>query len=218
MSAMETIRHHLSERLLLAYAAGTLPEAFGVVVATHVSLCDECRAQTAAFDAVGGALLEGFESVYMEAGALERVLGSMRGPAPASAPAPLRAGGGFPEPLRSYVGDHAEAVRWRAIGGGVRQSVLRLSGQAQARLIRIPAGVAVPEHGHRGTEITLVLSGAYRDATARFGPGDVEVAGPEMEHQPIAEQGEDCICLAASDARMRFRGLLPRLAQPFIGI
>ena len=49
-----TIRHHLSDPLLMAYAAGTLPEAFGLVAATHVSLCDECRARMEAFDAVGG--------------------------------------------------------------------------------------------------------------------------------------------------------------------
>ena len=36
-----TIRHHLSDQLLMAYAAGQLPEAFNLVVATHVSLCDE---------------------------------------------------------------------------------------------------------------------------------------------------------------------------------
>ena len=38
-----TIRHHVSDRLLMAYAAGALPEAFSLVLATHLSLCDECR-------------------------------------------------------------------------------------------------------------------------------------------------------------------------------
>jgi putative transcriptional regulator len=28
--------------------------------------------------------------------------------------------------------------------------------------------------------------------------------------------GEDCICLAATDAPLRFRGLIPRLAQPLL--
>ena len=52
-----TIRHHVSDRLLMAYAAGTLPEAFSLVVATHLSLCDECRARAASYDALGGAVL-----------------------------------------------------------------------------------------------------------------------------------------------------------------
>ena len=53
-----TIRHHLSDQLLMAYSAGDLPEAFNLVVATHVSLCDECRARAEAYEAVGGAVLD----------------------------------------------------------------------------------------------------------------------------------------------------------------
>ena len=57
-----TIRHHLSDPLLIAYAAGNLPEAFGLVVATHVSLCDECRARLGAYEALGGAVLDEADS------------------------------------------------------------------------------------------------------------------------------------------------------------
>lgn len=60
-----TIRHHLSEQLLMAYAAGQLPEAFNLIVATHVSLCDECRARLGAHEAVGGALIEDIEEIEM---------------------------------------------------------------------------------------------------------------------------------------------------------
>ncbi|MEM8536260.1 MAG: transcriptional regulator, partial [Pseudomonadota bacterium] len=50
------------------------------------------------------------------------------------------------------------------------------------------------------------------------GAGDVEVANEDMHHTPVAEAGVDCICLAASDARLRFNGWVPRIAQRFIGI
>ena len=53
-----SIRHHLSDQLLMAYAAAGLPEAFSLVIATHVSLCDDCRARLESFDAVGGALVD----------------------------------------------------------------------------------------------------------------------------------------------------------------
>ncbi|MBZ0123133.1 MAG: transcriptional regulator, partial [Roseovarius sp.] len=52
------IRHHLTDALLMAYSAGTLPEAFSLTVAAHVSMCDECRARLGSFDSVGGALIE----------------------------------------------------------------------------------------------------------------------------------------------------------------
>ncbi len=55
---MENIKHHLSDDLLMAYSAGTLPEAFNLVVATHISMCDDCRARMESFHSVGWSLLE----------------------------------------------------------------------------------------------------------------------------------------------------------------
>lgn len=211
------IRHHLSDALLTGYCAGTLPEAFNLLVATHVSLCDECRARLGSLDALGGVLLEATGAEALAEGALSATLARIHGSRPAPRPQPA-ARGVFPEPLRVQVGGDLDAVRWRPVGGGVRQAILPTSGGASLRLLHIPGGVAVPDHGHRGTELTLVLQGAFRDATDRFGPGDVEIATSDLEHTPIAESGADCICLAATDAPLRFRGLIPRLLQPFLKI
>lgn len=210
-----TIRHHLSDPLLIAHAAGTLPEAFGLVVATHVSLCDECRARLETFEAVGGAVVDSAEAVAMADGSLEAVMARLG----VQDVAPARAKRGFfPAPLADYVGGDLAAVKWRPLGMGVRQAILPTSRGASARLLYIPAGQAVPDHGHRGTELTLVLQGAFRDDSDRFGPGDVEIATEELEHTPVAEAGMDCICLAATDAPLRFRALVPRLLQPIFRI
>lgn len=217
---METIKHHLTEALLMGYSAGTLPEAFNLVVASHVSLCDTCRAALAGYDALGGAVLED-EAGTAEPGtdALERTLARIAAtPAPPEARPERRAGATLPAPLRDYVGGDLDAVRWRAVGGGVKQAVLPTSKAATVRLLSIPGGAAMPDHGHRGTELTLVLQGAFRDADGRFGRGDIEVATEALTHTPVAEEGAPCICLAATDAPLRFSGLLPRLVQPFIGI
>ncbi|MEL0285586.1 MAG: zf-HC2 domain-containing protein, partial [Paracoccaceae bacterium] len=40
---METIKHHVSDDLLMAYASGNLAEGFSIAVAAHVSMCDHCR-------------------------------------------------------------------------------------------------------------------------------------------------------------------------------
>ena len=57
------------------------------------------------------------------------------------------------------------------------------------------------------------LSGA-----TEYARGDVEIADGDLEHVPVAEPGEDCICLAATDAPLRFKAMIPRLAQPFMRI
>lgn len=213
-----TIRHHLSDQLLMAYAAGQLPEAFNLIVATHVSLCDECRARLGAHEAVGGALIEDIEEIALGEAALEAALARIDGLPQATQRAPLKPAGIFPAPLADYVGGDLSAVRWKRVGGGVRQAILPTGRDATARLLYIPAGVAVPDHGHKGMELTLVLQGAFADENDRFGPGDIEIADEEVEHTPVALAGEDCICLAVTDAPLRFRGLVPRLAQPLFRI
>jgi putative transcriptional regulator len=213
-----TIRHHLSDQLLMGYAAGQLPEAFSLVVATHVSMCDECRARLASYDAVGGALVEDLAEVAMGASALDAVLARIDGMPQATQRAPLRAAGILPAPLADYVGGDLSAVKWRSIGMGVKQAILPTARDASARLLFIPAGVAVPDHGHRGMELTLVLQGAFADANDRFDRGDLEIADESLQHTPVAMAGMDCICLAATDAPLKFRGLVPRLAQRLLRI
>ncbi|WP_114966157.1 ChrR family anti-sigma-E factor [Alkalilacustris brevis] len=220
-----TIRHHLSDQLLMAYSAGQLPEAFNLVVATHISLCDECRARLASFDAVGGAVLEECEAAPMSEDSLMATLARLRDAPPeprrernSAGTAQAQVRKVFPTPLQDYVGGGLDAVKWRPLGGGVRQAILPTSREARVRLLHIPAGLAVPDHGHRGIELTQVLQGAFRDEHDRFGPGDIEIATEADVHTPVAEPGVDCICLAATDAPLRFSALLPRLAQPFFRI
>jgi putative transcriptional regulator len=213
-----TIRHHLSDQLLMGYSAGQLPEAFNLVVATHLSLCDDCRARAESFDAVGGALMDDLAEVAMGADALADTLARLDGLPQATRAEPLRPAGIFPAPLADYIGGDLSAVRWRKVGGGVKQAILPTGKDASVRLLYIPAGKAVPDHGHRGMELTLVLQGAFADENDRFDRGDIEIADEEMEHTPVALAGQDCICLAATDAPLRFRGLIPRLAQPLLRI
>lgn len=216
---MGKITHHLSDQLLIGYAAGTLPEAFNLIVATHISLCDDCRARLAEYDALGGCLLEDCGSAPVAPDSLSRTL-ALIGSGPPAAPPPVAPDrhAVLPAPLRGYVGGDLSAVKWRALGGGVRQARLHSSKDATARLLYIPAGTRLPDHGHRGTELTLVLQGAFRDEDDRFARGDIEIADQEMQHTPVAEPGADCICLAVTDAPLKFNGLLQKIAQPFLRI
>lgn len=216
-----TIRHHLDDATLLAYASGNLGEAFSLMAATHVSLCDACRATVESFDAVGGSLIDATSGVEMSDDSLQRILARIDRPSEQDAGAAERCAvtsGALPTPLQSYVGGDLESVRWRPIGMGVRQAILPTSPGATARLLCIPAGAAMPNHSHHGRELTMVLTGAFNDADAHFARGDVEFADDQVQHHPTADIGEDCICLVVTDAPLRFNGLLHRIVQKFVGI
>jgi len=214
---LPAINHHLTDSVLLAYSAGTLPEAFSLVVACHISLCPQCRSTLEGLDAIGGAVLEQSDSAALAEGSLAATMAKIANTPTVGATKPYKKSS-FPTPLQDYLGGGLESVKWRRVGGGVKQAVLPTDKNASARLLFIPAGTAVPDHSHNGMEMTLVLEGAFSDEVDRFARGDVEFGDEDLTHTPIAEAGTNCICLAATDAPLRFKGVIPRLLQPIIGI
>ena len=205
----------------MAYSAGDLPEAVNLIVATHISLCDDCRAALDSYDAVGGAVLESCNSVSMSDDSLNAVLNMIQAQdskiveQDQTTPKKDKI---VPAPLAEYIDGGLENVKWRSVGMGVKQAVLNTSSEASARLLYIPAGTAIPDHGHKGLELTLVLQGAFQDEDGYFARGDIEIASEDVHHTPVADISEDCICLAVTDAPLKFKGLVPRMAQPFLGI
>jgi len=211
---MTAITHHLSDDLLNAYADGRLAHAFSVVVAAHLSVCDDCRATVEARDVLAGVVLDRLDGVTLGEGSRSRIMAALdTSPSP---PAPVRGDSIYPAPVVEALG--GQPPRWQRLGAGIRQQILASDGTGSLRLLFIPPGKAVPEHSHGGLELTLVLQGAFSDSEGAFARGDVETARSDVEHQPIAETGAPCICLAATDAPLRFRAMIPRLLQPIFRI
>ena len=211
----EQISHHIPDSMLAAYAAGSLPKPFALVVATHVSMCDECRARLLTHQAVGGAVLETTDEIAVSDDMRADVMALLDAEFEPE-PAPRAREGVYPGPIMEAL--KGKQPRWRKLGGGVSQCILEMGGEGSVRLLHIPAGRPVPEHTHGGLELTLVLQGGFSDTTGHFDVGDVEIANDDLEHVPTADEGADCICLAATDAPLRFSALIPRVLQPFFAI
>nr|WP_294529003.1 ChrR family anti-sigma-E factor [uncultured Rhodopila sp.] len=193
------IAHHPSETTLLAYAAGTLPEALAIVAATHIGGCHLCRHRLEALEAVGGVLLDSLPPAALSDDALDRLLARADEAAPAPPPV-LNAG--LPPPL-----DRVPLGRWWPIGLGARWRPLQAEGAAWGGLVLVQPGRALPRHGHDGLELTCVLKGAFSDGSGRYGPGDLSEPQDDHDLPPVAELGEPCLCVIASEG-MRLRGLL----------
>ena len=217
-----TVHHHPGSDLLLSYAAGSLAESWSIAIAAHLSHCPACRQDIELAEAVGGVLLHDVAAEHMAPGALEHVLeaiGHTGQEAPLAAIAPAGPAPILPKSLRDYVGGDVDDVSWQRLGKGAFQYPIETrDDEAKARLLRIKAGRPVPSHGHGGRELTLVLAGRFEDEISAFGPGDMEDVDEEIVHKPIAGDGEDCICLAVTDAPLRFKEFLPRILQPILKI
>jgi putative transcriptional regulator len=212
-----TITHHPSDTTLAAFAFGTLDEARAVVVATHVSLCRHCRKAIAAFEAVGGALLDAAPPAALSEGAMERAVARLAQPAEEIAtlltPHPDEIA--LPAPLAPYT-----LGSWRRIGRGVQyRSVDVASGEGvRVFMLKAAPGTKLPKHRHTGTEWTCVFAGAFCHEFGRYGAGDFDEADDTVEHDPFVENDGVCICLVALQGGVKLQGWAGRLLQPFIRI
>ncbi len=224
-----TIQHHLDDATLMSLSAGTLGEALSIVAAAHTAVCQRCCSRMRQLDAIGGALLEAEAPAALDAAtksvgelaATHLRLGARQATSTSLAPsARHQVAGELPGPLARLVGKPISEIPWTWIGPGVSAHVIKLSEGAEGdlRLLRVAPNKKLPEHGHGGTELTLIVRGAYRDKFGVFGPGDIADMDEDIEHQPIVEPGEECICVVACEAPARFKGPVARLLQPLIGM
>ncbi|MGV0910307.1 ChrR family anti-sigma-E factor [Martelella sp. FOR1707] len=220
-----TIHHHISDALLLEYASGSLEESWSLAVATHLALCPHCRAKLRMMEAAGGALLEqaapekAATSEDASWAALQARLQAteIQSRAERVKPAPKTAV--IPEPLRSYVGATFDDVPWRRLGLYAHQALLETEDKGiQVRLLRVDAGKPLPEHSHGGRELTLVLHGSFTSEGQVFGPGDFEEEDEDTLHQPVVGPESECICLAVTDAPLKFQSRFMRVLQPLLDI
>ena len=217
-----TIRHHFTDDVLLSYAAGDLDDAMSLIVASHLTLCPACRKTAAIADEIGGAVLDELEPASMSHDALARVLAQtehVTAEPLRQMPAPPVSGFVLPGPLRHRIGGDLDTVRWKRIGPGVQQYVIaRQDDGSQARLVKMASGQKAMMHGHTGEEFTMVVSGVFSDLDMTFARGDIECAGADVIHSPVAGVDGGCVCLAVTSGRLKFSSLLGKIAQPFIGI
>lgn len=213
-------QHHLDHSTVIAYAAGTLDEAFMVVAASHIALCPSCRNAVHEAEAFGGELLEQIAGSDVSTDCREKTLAALDRATlhrlPVAAPKSE-----LPVALSRLLNVSSfDDLHWKRKAPGVAMCNVKLPLYAKGKLtlMRIGAGCAMPEHGHGGEEITLVLKGAYRDHMGRFARGDVADLDVDIEHQPVVDTDQDCICLVATERPTRFKSVIARLMQPFVGI
>ncbi|MEO6171151.1 MAG: ChrR family anti-sigma-E factor [Lysobacter sp.] len=219
--------HHLDEATVLSYSAGALPTAMSVVASAHLEHCRHCRDRLHAADRIGGALMQqqrGDGPSQNERNAMLALLDRE--------PAALPVTGGLahaadvveppdrdrlPTALHPWFGRSMRALKWRRVAPGVQR--IRAQGVAggDLMLLRIAPGSRLPLHSHSGTELTMILDGAYDDLLGHFGPGDVADLDGQTLHQPVTSPGVPCICVAATDAPLLFSGWFARTLQPVFG-
>ncbi len=199
--------HHPPAELLLDHSGGCSSEAEALMIARHLELCPECCAGVRDCAAIGGALLDSIEPARLPLDLLNRTLEAIDSSTGTSMPEP---------PMHAPAVLDSDAGSWRKLPGGVSVRRLPVRGPERLVLMRIKPGGSVLRHRHVGEEWTLVLQGGFSDDAGHYGRGDLVVKGAEEEHRPVADRGEDCVCLVLLRGEPRYSGPLGGLMRLFV--
>ncbi len=202
-------RHHPLPDILAAYAAGALDAGFALVVGAHAESCPACRAQIAAYEASSGAALSNLPEEDVAADALARVMARVDEAAPAAPSVDTR-------PLLERL--PLKRKRWVAPGVWVAPVDTPHAPENRVYLLSVKAGGLTARHEHSGAEFCTVLKGAYRDELGLFSAGDFAAAFGDFNHQPVVHGDDACVCLFATEGRLKAQGLLGRLAFAFADV
>lgn len=205
------------DELLAGYAAGTLSYPAQALVGAHLELSDLNRGYVSSLESLGGVSLGDADPVALNDrdAALSAIFND---DAPlANDNVPIAGDeAGLPQSLRSIVGSSMDGLPWKTLLPGVKECKFGEIDGCATSLLWVRAGRAMPSHTHHGTELTLVLQGGYRDDDGHYVAGDVAFADGDVDHKPIADEGEDCICFAVTAGRLELTGPVGRWFAPFM--
>ncbi len=206
------------DALLAAYAAGSLSAPLHVLVAGHLALTPRSRTFVRSLEGLGAAALEAERPVPVsDRDAMLSAIFAAAEP-PASGRAPVAAGDAvLPDPIARYLGRGLDDIRWRTVLPGVKEHKVEKTARGEAVLYWIKPGRKMPNHTHEGSEYTLVLKGGFTEVGGHFRRGDIAIADQEVDHRPVADLDEDCICFAVTDAPLRLTGPVGRVLQRLFG-
>lgn len=206
------------DALMAEFVSGTLPAPLQVLLASHLEMNKSNREWVSNLEALAGLELADIEPVELSDrdGMLAYILSSNAGSEDQSE---LLVEDETPEALHRFIGSTVRDIPWkRNRFASIDEVQLGEYDGCKATLFRLQAGQGVPHHTHEGTEITLVLQGAFSDGTGHFKKGQISIADGTVDHRPVADKDQDCICFAVTDAPLRLTGPLGRFIAPFIRV
>ncbi|CAN1520289.1 ChrR Transcriptional activator [Rhabdaerophilaceae bacterium] len=206
---------HVLDSLLAAYAAGSLPPAMHALLGAHLELnatnqkfvsdleVSLARTVDAACDRPARNRESRLDAIFGSEQLAQEQFAACDAPE-------------LPRALRRFLGRDLNELSFKTVLPGIREHRVDIGDGSVAVLYRIRAGRKMPQHTHEGSEVSLVIRGGFSDATGHFVRGDVAVTDEHVDHVPVADADEECVCFAVIDAPLRLTGPIGRIFNRFI--
>ena len=227
------ISFHPTHQQLEAHAAGLLSPVESLIVSAHCDMCANCSARlsettqdiaehvfeanSAVIDHNMDLMLEKIMMLPTEQGNNDS--GAMTMSAEIrdikSNPHKIELDGKTFEVPRSLQRFVTKTGNWRKLVGKLWQAPVELGGDNVAHFIYMENGGSVPEHTHRGNELTLVIDGDFSDGVHQYDTGDFILRTGEHIHAPRSDASNGCLVFTAVDQPLHFTSGLARMLNPF---
>jgi putative transcriptional regulator len=221
------IKHHPSFEILNAFVEGELPASLSAAVAIHADMCPKCQNQIAQL--TEQVAENSFEENFLHQFIVDES-DDIAGLSEVD----------FDAMLHSITDDASidevkvtseRTVQMRdkhytlpkqlsnmtitapaSIGHLARSRVQLDEGEIHTSLLHIEPGGSVPEHTHKGFELTLLLDGSFHDKYGEYVAGDFIMLDGEHVHHPVTEHG--CLCFTVANDSLKFTQGLNKLLNP----
>jgi len=222
---------HIDTELLLNYSNGNVEPALSLAIALHQKQCKPCRQKIAAIESSYGQNLELSEASRIENNSFERLTADLD-KLPTSDNDVSKTSkslykknididdfgeddtlsyaiAAINRPLFNQLSDfNYDDFEWQKLSSKISSVALELYDPSfKVNLLRFSPHTKIPKHTHLGKEFTYVIKGDFKDHKGKHNAGDFIACDGSDEHKPIVGTS-GCVCLAITDAPLRFTGLL----------
>lgn len=221
------IKHHPTFELLKAFVNGELPASLSAGVAIHIDMCPKCQQQVAQL--TEQAAESSFEELFLDRFIVDEQQSTEdlddidfdEMIADITAAADIEQSKQQETVTVEMKGQkytlpkaltNMELASPANIGKLSRSRILLDEDEIHTSLLHIEPGGGVPQHTHKGFELTVLLEGSFTDEHGEYVKGDFIMLDGSTVHHPESENG--CLCYTVANDALRFTQGINKLLNP----
>jgi len=220
------IKHHPKFELIQNFVNGELPASIAAAIAIHADMCPICQQKIAQLteqvaelsfeqeflhkfivddgEDLNALADDSFDQMISDITALEKKDVEISPPASTTFKGQTYQ---LPKVLSNM-----EIASNVSLGKISRSRIQLEEGEVHTSLLHIEPGGGIPEHTHKGFEITVLLDGSFSDEEGQYNKGDFIMLDGRHQHHPVSDNG--CLCYTVANDALHFTQGINKLLNP----
>jgi putative transcriptional regulator len=223
------IKHHPKFELLKSFVNGELPASLSAGIAIHADMCKQCQHQIAQLTEQIAESNFDFEEAFLDRFIVDEkqdldeiatlnfddMIADITASDDIEVLAPKENKFIAFNSTNYYLPTALNSMSFGKtahIGKLSRARIQLDEGEIHSSLLHIQPGGGVPEHTHKGFELTLLLEGSFEDEKGKYVKGDFIMLDSNHQHHPISSEG--CLCYTVANDALHFTQGINKLLNP----